>query len=281
MLPLKYLGVFLIVSITLLYLVQFLSEKCPVSKGRSVPKVLILTQARSGSTFLLSLMTAGDNIAQFGEPLAKFQHQDSVAKVKSRVTGLLGCDAEGVKTWNERHSHIQVMNCGDSEGLVMKTIRLRYWQVESWIAQSDIKVIHLLRDPRAIISSRVAKDWKNTKENDPEHICRQMEDDMRLSNILPPDRYLMIKYEELVKDPASRLQMLYDFAGLRMTAKAYEFLYETTHGESSGSVLRPVVRDEDFNPNHWQTETPIEDIRTIESNCQSLMKLLNYPVFKQ
>ena len=73
-----------------------------------------------------------------------------------------------------------------------------------------------------------------------------MEDDMRLSNILPPDRlykkssfltsptltrYLMIKYEELVKDPASRLQMLYDFAGLRMTAKAYEFLYETTHGE--------------------------------------------------
>ena len=41
----------------------------------------------------------------------------------------------------------------------------------------------------------------------------------------------MIKYEELVKDPASRLQMLYDFAGLRMTAKAYEFLYETTHGE--------------------------------------------------
>ena len=140
-----------------------------------------------------------------------------------------------------------------------------------------------------------------------------MEDDMRLSNILPPDRlyrkssfltsptltrYLMIKYEELVKDPASRLQMLYDFAGLRMTAKAYEFLYETTHGErlrrrlnysengyhfifSSGSVLRPVVRDEDFNPNHWQTETPIEDIRTIESNCQSLMKLLNYPVFKQ
>ena len=63
-----------------------------------------------------------------------------MAKVKSRVTGLLGCDAEGVKTWNERHRHIQVMNCGDSEGLVMKTIRLRYWQVESWIAQSDIKV---------------------------------------------------------------------------------------------------------------------------------------------
>lgn len=107
-------------------------------------------------------------------------------------------------------------------------------------------MIHLLRDPRAIISSRIAKEWKNTKEDDPEHICRQMEEDMRLSNILPPDRlhrncsclnsatitrYLRIKYEELVKDPASRLQMLYDFAGLRMTAKAYEFLYETTHGE--------------------------------------------------
>lgn len=63
-----------------------------------------------------------------------------MTKVKSRVTGLLGCDAEGVKAWNERHKHIQVIDCEDSAGLVMKTIRLRYWQVESWIAQSDIKV---------------------------------------------------------------------------------------------------------------------------------------------
>ena len=58
-------------------------EKCTESSHIDPSKVnpplqgpmLVRSRFRSGSTFLLSLMTAGDNIAQFGEPLAKFQHQ--------------------------------------------------------------------------------------------------------------------------------------------------------------------------------------------------------------
>ena len=60
--------------------------------------------------------------------------------MKSRVTELLGCDKDRIKAWNERHSRIKVTDCERSAGVVMKTIRLRYWQIESWIAKSDIKV---------------------------------------------------------------------------------------------------------------------------------------------
>ena len=48
--------------------------------------------------------------------------------------------------------------------------------------------------------------------------------------------------------------------------------------DGNGAV---VEREEDFNPNHWQTESSIEDIRSIEKGCHSPMKLLNYPIFRK
>ena len=45
---------------------------------------------------------------------------------------------------------------------------------------------------------------------------------------------------------------------------------------SNGSV---VERDENFDPNHWQSELPLEDIREIEENCRAVMTALNYPSY--
>ena len=47
-------------------------------------------------------------------------------------------------------------------------------------------MIHLVRDPRAIINSRLAKGWDHN--NNPRVKCRQMEEDLSLANMLPSDR---------------------------------------------------------------------------------------------
>ena len=48
------------------------------------------------------------------------------------------------------------MMCGQSSPRVIKTIRLRRPGLLPWILTSEVRVVHLVRDPRAIITS-VAK----------------------------------------------------------------------------------------------------------------------------
>ena len=46
--------------------------------------------------------------------------------------------------------------CGKSSPRVIKTIRLRRPGLLPWILDTDVRIVHLVRDPRAIITS-VAK----------------------------------------------------------------------------------------------------------------------------
>jgi hypothetical protein len=43
--------------------------------------------------------------------------------------------------------------CESAGTVVMKTIRLQFSDLDPWIFGSDIKVVHLVRDPRAIVHS--------------------------------------------------------------------------------------------------------------------------------
>ena len=45
------------------------------------------------------------------------------------------------------------MRCRSSNPRVIKTIRLRRAGLEPWVHKTNIKVVHLVRDPRAIINS--------------------------------------------------------------------------------------------------------------------------------
>jgi maltooligosyltrehalose synthase len=61
-----------------------------------------------------------------------------------------------------------------------------------WIIDTDIKIIQLIRDPRAMINSmsKIPQTWKGTLD----HIngmCGRMMNDTLLQSMLPPDRYQM------------------------------------------------------------------------------------------
>ena len=50
-----------------------------------------------------------------------------------------------------------------------------------------MQVIHLLRDPRAIIKSREVGHW-DAKVNEAWKVCKNLERDLQLADILPPER---------------------------------------------------------------------------------------------
>ena len=130
--------------------------------------------------------------------------------------------------------------------------------------QCSVQVIHLLRDPRALIRSRLVGRLLNKRK--PERVCTEMEQDLQLANILPADRwdhsickggnrgdrvksanffrnkksalvvffilirYIRIKYEHLAEDPSKTLEMLYKFSGVQITSNIYKALWQMTHG---------------------------------------------------
>ena len=76
--------------------------------------------------------------------------------------------------------------------------------------ETEIKVVHLVRDPRAMITS-IAKrpgTWSDTLKN-ATFQCRRMMEDSRLEDVLPRDRYIRVRYEDLVASPDQTVRALY------------------------------------------------------------------------
>lgn len=79
--------------------------------------------------------------------------------------------------------------CETSDPRVIKTIRLHKINLDPWIRDSDIKVIHLIRDPRAVYNSMSQKPeiWKGSLDH-VEGMCQRMLNDTLLQDYLPSDR---------------------------------------------------------------------------------------------
>ena len=95
-------------------------------------------------------MSAGDKVTYVYEPFFGvsingtdikdlIERNDLAASnlIRQNLTDLFDCRTFYVK---RRGQHKNVRNCKKSLARVIKTIRVRYHQLESWIRQSDIKV---------------------------------------------------------------------------------------------------------------------------------------------
>ena len=113
-------------------------------------KVIIIPNFRSGSSFLGSLMSAGARVTYVYEPffgvfingtdIQDFIERNDVAAsqlIRQNLTDLFDCRTVYVK---RREKHKNIKNCKKSPARVIKTIRVRCNQVESWIGRTDIKV---------------------------------------------------------------------------------------------------------------------------------------------
>ncbi len=80
--------------------------------------------------------------------------------------------------------------CNETDTVIAKVIRLHWINFEPWLYESDIKVIHLVRDPRAMWFSmlKAKPTWKRLL-NDAKALCDVMLKDTKLLETnLPPNR---------------------------------------------------------------------------------------------
>ena len=155
----------------------------------------------------------------------------------------------------------------------------------------DVKVIHLVRDPRAVVYSRVNEvQWIKGNYRDPKfrlyvhELCDLVEQNIRMgllsSSSWLKDRFKVIRFEDLVANTKSMAQQLYRFAGIDWSVSVDQWISahrdDTAQINLKGSNLYSVrPRNATQVINKWKN-APKELIKGVEDLCGDLMDLLGY-----
>ncbi|XP_063791823.1 carbohydrate sulfotransferase 4-like [Pseudophryne corroboree] len=182
--------------------------------------------------------------------------------------------------------------------VVMKTVRVLDLSVLLPLFQDpalDLRILHLVRDPRAVASSRkyfslsvenlivlkgINKDNKVTTDQVMMKICNAQVSINQVAKAvghLLPRRYMLIRYEDLVREPIFNVKQMYDFADLKLNDKLEGWIYNITHDKA-----KPKGRFMSFSKQSakvaqkWRTVMDFQKVKEIEQNCKAAMDLFGY-----
>ncbi|XP_061078095.1 carbohydrate sulfotransferase 6 [Conger conger] len=164
----------------------------------------------------------------------------------------------------------------------------------------DLRIIHLVRDPRAVARSRDKSAKALTRDNALvlekgdtlvtdtrydvlEAVCRSHVRIYETAVLNPPEflrgRYKLVRYEDLVRDTSAEVEDMYDFAGLEMSERLQEWIYRVTHGKGSGTrkeAFQITSRNAADVSQAWRTTLPFDKVRRIQQLCKGAMELMGY-----
>ncbi len=141
-------------------------------------------------------------------------------------------------------------------------------------------VIHIYRDPRAVIASRMKAEWSKGRPLWQHILAYKVQLNYGRSkggDLF--DNYIEIKYERLVEDPERELKRLCDLLGLKYDPNMVEFY------KSAGDVVQGEEvswKQNCFNPvmlqniDKWKDQLSEKQISIIEFVLSSEMNLLGY-----
>ncbi|XP_058254002.1 carbohydrate sulfotransferase 6 isoform X2 [Hemibagrus wyckioides] len=192
--------------------------------------------------------------------------------------------------------------CHTYSHVVLKEVR--FFELESLYPllqdpSIDLRILHLVRDPRAVLRSReqsveaLLKDssivlGRNMLKSDSQllvmqEICRShiriYDTAIRKAPDFLRGRYKLLRYEDVVRDPLGEVQRMYDFVGLKMTEPLQEWLHQVTHGKGKGTpsdAFKITERNASAVSQAWRTGLDFNKVQLVQEVCKSAMSLLGY-----
>ncbi|XP_062316755.1 carbohydrate sulfotransferase 6 [Osmerus eperlanus] len=201
--------------------------------------------------------------------------------------------------------------CQTYSHVVLKEVR--FFELESLypLLQDptlDLRIIHLIRDPRAVARSREQAANALSQDNalvleqgdcegkrtgkDPDakelyavmqEVCRSHVRIHETAVLKPPDflrgRYKMVRYEDMVRNPLQEINKMYQFVGLEMTEKLQEWIYRVTHGKGKGTqkeAFQITSRNAADVSQAWRSSLAHSKVKRIQEVCKGAMSMLGY-----
>ncbi|XP_047207289.1 carbohydrate sulfotransferase 6-like [Girardinichthys multiradiatus] len=164
----------------------------------------------------------------------------------------------------------------------------------------NLRVVHLVRDPRAVMQSReqsayllhsdsaIVLEQRNVPDAEKQYkviqeICRSHLHIYGRAIFDPPPFlegcYKLVRFEDVARNPLTELNNIYEFAGLKMTSEVEEWIHNMTHGKGKGSwneAFKITSRNAAEVSQAWRTVLPHSKVRRIQEVCKGAMLLLGY-----
>ena len=151
---------------------------------------------------------------------------------------------------------------------------------------TDIRVIQLIRDPRASLRSRIKLGWmvdwthRNFRKL-VRKVCSNLVANIKFGRNLGKwqDRYLEVHYHDLAGKPLETTRAMYDFAGFEMPDSIADWVVRNTSPskeelmKESKNIFSP-TRNSTANIDKWKQDSPVERIQIIEKYCKKALDLL-------
>ena len=160
------------------------------------------------------------------------------------------------------------------------------------------RVVELVRDPRAIAYTLLKEELHDnvTKAffaRESWKVCTQQLRNIRyvrafLSKLR--DRYIMVKYEDLISYPLRTVNKLYNFLGISMSNRIRSWLTEALRDGFTWPAVPKADRTFSAHTttknltrslSDWQNGLTDFQIRLVERECSEVMYLLNYKIFRK
>ena len=169
-------------------------------------------------------------------------------------------------------------SCRVSPLRIFKVIRLPIRALFSLVRKfPDLRVVYLVRDPRAILMSQRAQFGHAPKAED---FCRMVVDDARHMKLLRetfPGRAVTVRYEDISNDPLEWTRRLYRALQIGMTPKVESGVRRMTSASRKQEGAYSSFRaDSKSAASNWRTEVSYDAVRQNDAVCGEAYEWLGY-----
>ncbi|XP_060778907.1 carbohydrate sulfotransferase 1-like [Neoarius graeffei] len=190
------------------------------------------------------------------------------------------------------------MACQSRSHVSIKTVRIPHINDLRLLTQDpqlDLRIIHLVRDPRAILASRISafteqfSAWQiwNATDKQPHNMdltqikrtCQDMETSVDIGLKKPAwlqGRYLLVRYEDLAFNPEAKAKEIYKFLDLDIDNKVLTWLSRNTNDTSSTESVYSTSRNSKTTSESWRLHLGFDIVKTVQTLCNTTLDLLGY-----
>nr|XP_012618014.1 carbohydrate sulfotransferase 3 [Microcebus murinus]XP_012618015.1 carbohydrate sulfotransferase 3 [Microcebus murinus]XP_012618016.1 carbohydrate sulfotransferase 3 [Microcebus murinus]XP_012618017.1 carbohydrate sulfotransferase 3 [Microcebus murinus] len=189
--------------------------------------------------------------------------------------------------------------CRRKEHMALKAVRIRQLEFLQPLAEDprlDLRVIQLVRDPRAVLASRIVafagkyETWKKwlaegedrLREEEVQRLrgnCESIRLSAELGLRQPAwlrGRYMLVRYEDVARRPLQKAREMYRFAGIPLTPQVEDWIQKNTQAARDSSGIYSTQKNSSEQFEKWRFSMPFKLAQVVQAACGPAMRLFGY-----